>query len=91
VADRLDAEPDDVGGARDLDDGVGGDARGDDGPEADGDEQRLGRDADGVADDRQQRLAASDGQRAADGEEQAGPRDLDEEDRRDEEGDPLAR
>ncbi len=90
VPDRLDAEPHDVRRSDGLEDQVGLGARGDDRAEPDGDREDLGGDAECVADHGEERVAAADGQGAADGEEQARPRDLDEERTRHHEGEPLA-
>ena len=60
------------------------------GAEPDGDQHHLGHQAERVAGDREQRVAQADGQRAAEGEQQARAGDLDEEERGDQEGEPLA-
>ena len=60
VPDRLDAELDDVRRPDELEHRVGVRAGGDDRAEADRDREHLGDQTEGVADDREQRLAATD-------------------------------
>ena len=89
VADRSDAEPHDVGRTQELEDAVGGGARGNQRAEPQRHESHLHHQAEGVPDDGEQGAAPTDAERAADREQQARPRHLDEENRGDEEGDPL--
>ena len=91
VPDRLHPEVDDVGDADELDRGVDRHARRRDCTEPDADRERLHRHADAVPHDGEQRDRTPDRERATDGEEQARARHLDEEDRGDEEGEPLGR
>ena len=77
MADRLDAQVDQVQRSTDLEDGEQRVRRGDDGPQPDRHGDDLHRLAGRVADHRQKRLAAARAQRAPDGEHHARPGDQD--------------